>query len=231
MEKKILVAEDDPDIAELVAIYLSGEGYAVRTVADGSDGLAALEEESFDLAVLDIMLPGLDGYGLTRKIREKSDLPILILSAKSEDNHKILGLNLGADDYMAKPFNPLELTARVKALLRRTERAGASPPDRPLRTGDLTLDRRRCLLRRGTREIPLTATEYKIMTLFMENPGRIFSKIRIAESIAGEYVVTDGHPIAVHISNLREKIGRDDAGKSVILTVKGLGYRIEDTTL
>jgi DNA-binding response OmpR family regulator len=230
MNTKILIAEDDRDISEIIEIYLIGEGYDLKTVRNGIEGLNAVNEENFDLAILDIMMPEMDGYKLTREIRKISNMPIIILSAKNEDQDKILGLNIGADDYITKPFNPLELIARVNSHLRRNRKYNDSDKhvSKILSLKNLRLDTETCRLYKDDTELLITATEYKMMSLFMKNPDKIFSKIQLAEHILGEYFESDSHTIRVHISKLRHKLGVDKNGNQYIQTMKGLGYRIEN---
>ena len=223
MPKTILIAEDDADIRALLRLYLESEGFTVREAADGKTALDIALRESPDAALLDVMMPGMDGFQLTRALRRTSDIPVLILSAKSQDNDKILGLNLGADDYIAKPFNPMEVVARLKAQLRR---AGGGP--RTLLTvGDLTLDTAAMQLTQNGRPVPLTPTEYKILAQLMAAPGRIFTKVQLYEGIAGEYFESNDNTMMVHISKLREKIGDDPKNPRYIITIRGLGYKIE----
>ena len=223
MEPLILIAEDDPDIRALLRLYLEGEGLRVLEASNGTQALELAREHTPDMAVLDIMMPGLNGFELTRALRKYSDLPILILSAKSEDNDKILGLNLGADDYIAKPFNPVEIVARVRAQLRRSKRTGRDV----LTVRDLCLDTSTFQLTKNGRPILLTPMEYKILALLMRSPGRIFTKIQLYEGAIGTYFEGDDNTMMVHISNLREKIEDDPKNPRYIITVRGLGYKIE----
>lgn len=229
MNYKILVAEDDEDIVELLTLYLSNEGYEILSANNGEDALRIAKETKVDLAVLDIMMPKMNSYELTKKLREVSNLPILILSAKNQDSDKILGLGLGADDYLTKPFNPLEIIARVKAALRRFYDlgAGAATSTDRLCVGDLVLDTSTCTLWKNDTEISLTPTEYKILALLMKSPGRIFTKVQIYESINGEYFENDDNTMMVHISKLRDKLEEDPRSPRYIKTVRGLGYKIE----
>lgn len=223
MTPLILIAEDDADIRGLLKLYLEGEGLRVLEAADGTDALALAREHTPDMAILDIMMPGMNGFELTRALRKYSDIPILILSAKSQDNDKILGLNLGADDYIAKPFNPVEIVARVKAQLRRAARTSADV----LTVGELTLNTGSFQLTKGDEVIPLTPMEYKILALLMRSPGRIFTKIQLYEGAVGNYFEGDDNTMMVHISKLREKIEDDPKAPRYIITVRGLGYKIE----
>ena len=219
----ILIAEDDADIRGLLRLYLEGEGFRVLEADDGSKALELARTHSPDMAILDIMMPGLNGFALTRALRQYSQLPILILSAKNQDNDKILGLNLGADDYIAKPFNPVEIVARVKAQLRRSARENSAV----LTVGDLSLDTASFQLTKGGQTISLTPMEYKILALLMRSPGRIFTKIQLYEGAVGTYFEGDDNTMMVHISKLREKIEDDPKDPRYIITVRGLGYKIE----
>lgn len=223
MATTILIAEDDADIREVLRLYLEGEGFAVAEAADGDTALRLALSSAPDAAILDVMMPGMNGYELTRALRRQSDIPILILSAKSEDNDKILGLNLGADDYIAKPFNPMEVVARVKAHLRR---AGNVRRDL-LTVGELTLDTAAMQLYKKGVPIPLTPTEYKILAQLMRSPGRIFTKVQLYEGIAGEFFESNDNTMMVHISKLREKIEDNPKNPRHIITIRGLGYKIE----
>ncbi|MCR2022510.1 response regulator transcription factor, partial [Blautia pseudococcoides] len=180
MNYKILIAEDEQDIAELLKLYLENEGYRVFRAGNGVEALKIVEREDISLAVLDVMMPKMDGYELTRRIREISNIPILILSARDKSNDKILGLNLGADDYMAKPFDPLEIVARVNSNLRRFYQLNAEKPKREetyiLKVGDLSLDTQTLVLKKKGEEVLLTPMEYKILALLMKKPGAIYTK-------------------------------------------------------
>ena len=223
MTASILIAEDDDDIRSLLRLYLEGEGYRVLEAPDGAAALRLAREESPDMAVLDVMMPEMNGFELTQALRKYSDIPLLILSAKSQDNDKILGLNLGADDYIAKPFNPVEIVARVKAQLRRANRTTGST----LTVRDLTLDTASFQLWKDGRQILLTPMEYKILAMLMRSPGRIFTKIQLYEGAIGTYFEGDDNTMMVHISKLREKIEDDPKNPRYIITVRGLGYKIE----
>ena len=220
MDASILIAEDDADIRDLLRLYLEGEGFCVLEAGDGASALRIAREQSPSMAIVDIMMPEMNGFELTRALRKYSDIPILILSAKSQDNDKILGLNLGADDYIAKPFNPVEIVARVKAQLRRAERTSGSI----LTVRELTLDTSSFQLTKNGQPILLTPMEYKILAMLMRSPGRIFTKIQLYEGAIGTYFEGDDNTMMVHISKLREKIEDDP---SHIITVRGLGYKIE----
>lgn len=227
--EKILIADDEKEIRSLLRLYLENAGYAVEEAADGQEALDLLAGGEFSLCLLDIMMPQVDGYHVLRRLREKSSIPVIIISAKDTDPEKILGLDLGADDYMVKPFNPLEAVARVRSNLRRMhELAGRSDEKKGRDTishRDLTLDLDECCLYRGQERIALTSVEFKLMTLFMENPGKVFTKQQIFERGWGEeYAVADNN-IMVCISKLRSKLSEDPA--AYIRTIRGLGYRME----
>lgn len=228
MAYRILVADDGTEIRDVLRLYLEKEGYEVVEAADGPEALRLLKQEKIDLAILDIMMPGLDGYRVLRNIREESNLPVLMLSAKGSDSDKILGLDLGADDYITKPFVPLEAVARVKSNLRRFYALGGGEErtsEAALQVGDLRLEPDACLLYRKGEKIELTSVEFRIVKLFMENPGRVFTKQQIFEAGWGEtYMVSDNN-VMVCISKLRAKLDLD--GRSYISTIRGLGYRLE----
>ena len=223
MKPVMLIAEDDRDIRDLLRLYLEGEGYRVLEAENGAQALILAREQTPDMAILDVMMPEMNGFELTRALRRYSEIPILILSARSQDNDKILGLNLGADDYIAKPFNPVEIVARVKAQLRRALRTGSDV----LTVGDLTLDTASFQLTKGGKQILLTPMEYKILALLMRSPGRIFTKVQLYEGAVGPYFEGDDNTMMVHISKLREKIEDDPKLPRHIITVSGLGYKLE----
>ena len=223
MNPLILIAEDDTDIRALLRLYLEGDGFRVLEAENGTAALTLAREHAPDMAILDIMMPGMNGFELTRALRKYSELPILILSAKSQDNDKILGLNLGADDYITKPFNPVEIVARVKAQLRRAARSSSDV----ITVRELSLDTAAFQLTKSGVPIPLTPMEYKILALFMRSPGRIFTKIQLYEGAIGNYFEGDDNTMMVHISKLREKIEDDPRNPRYIITVRGLGYKLE----
>ena len=223
MGANILIAEDDSDIRGVLRLYLESEGFKVTEAENGQQALELARRQAPDMAILDVMMPGMDGYALTRALRAISDLPILILSARSRDEDKILGLNLGADDYIAKPFNPVEIVARVKAQLRRSQRGLNSS----VTAGGLVLDADSLEVTRDGENIPLTPMEYKILSTLMRSPGRIFTKLQLYERAVGGYFEGDDNTMMVHISKLREKIEEDPRNPRRIVTVRGLGYKFE----
>ncbi len=222
MAYRILVADDEAEIREVLRLYLEKEGYEIVEAADGTEAVRLIKEEQIDLALLDIMMPGMDGYRVLRNVREENNLPVIMLSAKSSDSDKILGLDLGADDYITKPFVPLEAVARVKSNLRRFYALGAGDSrngqDAALQVGNLRLEPGSCLLYRDGERIELTSVEFRIMKLFMENQ-------QIFEAGWEEtYMVSDNN-VMVCISKLRAKLEKD--GRDYIHTIRGLGYRLE----
>lgn len=223
MPSTILIAEDDKDIRELLKLYLESEGYRVLEAENGRLALELAQKEQPDMAILDVMMPEMNGLEVTRALRKSSEIPILILSAKSTDNDKILGLNLGADDYIAKPFNPMEIVARVKAQLRRTVRASGEI----LKVRELSLNTTSFVLTKNDKQIFLTPTEYKILAQLMKSPGQIFTRVQLYEAVAGDFFSNDDNTMMVHISKLREKIEDDPKSPKYITTVRGLGYKIE----
>ena len=223
MQSTVLIAEDDKDIRELLKLYLESEGYRVLEAENGRLALELAQKAQPDMAILDVMMPEMNGLEVTRALRKSSEIPILILSAKSTDNDKILGLNLGADDYIAKPFNPMEIVARVKAQLRRTVRASGEI----LKVRELSLNTTSFVLTKNDKQIFLTPTEYKILAQLMKSPGQIFTRVQLYEAVAGDFFSNDDNTMMVHISKLREKIEDDPKSPKYIITVRGLGYKIE----
>lgn len=231
MHENILVVDDEREIADLVALYLRNEGYDVTVFYDGSDALTYIQSETPALAILDVMLPGVDGYELCRRIREKHTYPILMLTAREAEIDKINGLSLGADDYVTKPFRPLELVARVKAQLRRYTRYNAHPDAAPenvvcVRGLVLNADTHVCTL--DERPLTLTPTEFSILWLLCETPGKVISAEALFERVWGEkYLSNSSNTVMVHIRHLREKLGESPERPRYIKTVWGVGYKIE----
>ena len=227
---KILVCDDDKDIVEAIDIYLTQEGYEVLKAYDGDEAIKVLKSNEVDLLIMDVMMPRLDGIRATLKIRENMSLPIIILSAKSEDADKILGLNIGADDYITKPFNPLELVARVKSQLRRYTQLGStarSDNQSEFRTGGLVI---RDDLKEVTvdgEKVKLTPIEYNILLLLVKNQGKVFSINQIYENIWNEEAIGADNTVAVHIRHIREKIEINPKDPQYLKVVWGVGYKIE----
>ena len=227
---KILVCDDDREIVEAIEIYLSQEGYQILKAYDGIEALEILEKEEVNLLIIDVMMPRLDGIRATLKIREKNSLPIIILSAKSEDTDKILGLNIGADDYVTKPFNPLELVARVKSQLRRFNELGGTAQERKetiYKVGGLQINDDLKQVTVDGEFVKLTPIEYNILLLLMKNQGKVFSINQIYESIWNEEAIGADNTVAVHIRHIREKIEINPKDPRYLKVVWGVGYKIE----
>ena len=230
MDKRILIAEDDEDIIGLLKLYLEKDGYEVVVATNGEEAFQKAMKNKISLAILDIMMPKMNGYELTKRLREVTQIPILILSAKNDDSEKILGLDLGADDYLTKPFNPLEVLARIRSLLRRSYEFNAESMEQEgkvITIGEITLDESARTISKNEVATPCTPTEYKMLALFMKKPGRVFTKAQIYECINGEYYQSDDNSLMVHIYRIREKIEEDSKNPTYIKTVRGLGYKFE----
>lgn len=225
----ILVCDDDKEIVEAISIYLKQEDYKVVPAYNGREALEIMKTEEIHLIILDIMMPELDGIHALLKLRETSSIPVILLSAKSEDVDKILGLNVGADDYVTKPFNPLELIARVKSQLRRyTKLGGMEQTDgNQLVNGSITMDREQKLVTVDGENVKLTPTEFKILQLLMENVGTVFSSAQIYEKIWEEDAYATDNIVSVHIRRIREKIEIDPKNPDYIKVMWGVGYRME----
>ena len=228
MTYTILVCDDDKAIVDAIEIYLTQEKYHVLKAYDGLEALKVLEENEVHLILMDVMMPKMDGLKATMKIREKRNIPIIILSAKSEDMDKILGLNFGADDYITKPFNPLELVARVKSQLRRFTSLGSmTEQGNVIKIGDLELDKDAKVVRVSGEAVKLTATEYGILQLLMENAGKVFSIDQIYEKVWNELSFAPENTVSVHIRRIREKIEINPKEPRYLKVVWGIGYKIE----
>lgn len=225
MNQTILIVDDEKEIRELLRLYIEKDGYSVMQAENGLEALKQADSAQIDLAIIDIMMPELDGYQLIKALRERGNLPIIVVSAKTENHEKILGLDLGADDYVTKPFDPLEVLARIRARLRRHGEQTADFATALLKVGGLMLDTSACTLRSDNESIQLTATEFNMMKLFMQSPGRVFTKQQIYDAAWQETVTVDDNTVMVAISKLRGKLPGDCAVS--IGTVRGLGYRLE----
>ncbi len=225
----ILVLDDEPEIADLVEVYLVNEGFEVAKFYDPEAALARIQEGPLELAILDVMLPGTDGFAICRAIRERYTYPVIMLTARVADMDKITGLTMGADDYVTKPFNPLELVARVKAQLRRYTRynTGAENADSVIDFGGLVIDRdtHECTL--YGKRLDLTPTEFGILWMLCENRGRVVSSEQLFETVWGEKYLESNNTVMVHIRRLREKLGEPPRKPKIIKTVWGVGYKIE----
>lgn len=227
----ILVVEDEFDIRNLIKINLEEEGYSVFVASDGIEALKIIKNESLNLAILDVMMPRLDGFNLLRKIREESTLPVIFLTARTEDMDKVLGLEMGADDYMAKPFSMNELLARVKAHLRRNHEYLHSNQENDvfLNYYDLTVDKDSCSAFVRKEQIELNAKEYKLLLYLMEKPEKVFTKKQLYNAVWDDEYYFDDNTIMVHISHLRNKIEVDPQNPEYIKTIRGIGYKLHKT--
>ena len=227
---KILVCDDDKEIVEAIEIYLTQEGYEVLKAYDGEEAIQTLKKEHVDLLIMDVMMPRLDGIRATLKIREENSLPIIILSAKSEDADKILGLNIGADDYVTKPFNPLELVARAKSQLRRYTQLGSTVQDEKkevYEVGGLSINDELKEVTVDGESVRLTPIEYNILLLLVKNQGKVFSIDQIYENIWNEEAIGADNTVAVHIRHIREKIEINPKEPRYLKVVWGVGYKRE----
>lgn len=227
----ILVVDDDKEIADLVEIHLVSDGYQVFKANNAKEGMAILEKQEIQLVILDIMMPGIDGLSMCKSIREISTIPIIMLSAKSSDLDKIIGLSTGADDYVIKPFNPLELTARVKSQLRRYTQFNPNSSERTMEKEihleNLIINKENHKVIAYDKDVKLTPIEFDILYLLASNPGRVFSTDEIFERVWNEKMYEANNTVMVHIRRLREKIEMDSRNAKVIKTVWGVGYKIE----
>ncbi|PIH03194.1 DNA-binding response regulator [Clostridium combesii] len=229
IEYKVLIVDDEDEIREAIEIYLKNEGITVFKAKDGIDALMLLEDHDIHLIIMDIMMPKMDGIKATFKIRENKNIPIIMLSAKSEDTDKILGLNIGADDYVTKPFNMLELVARVKSQLRRYVNLGNyKETEDKVVAGALILDKKRKIVTVDEKEIRLTPIEYRILELLIENKGRVFSIEEIYEKAWKEPYYNGENTVAVHIRRIREKIEINPREPRYLKVVWGIGYKIQE---
>ncbi len=231
-ERRILIVDDEREIADLIEIYLKNEGFSTEKAHNGEEALLRYAEERFDLVILDIMMPKMDGLEVCRRLRKDQGVPILMLSAKAEDMDKIMGLMTGADDYMIKPFNPLELIARVRSLLRRSyqyselAQDAAAKNERELSLGPLRMDKLMHTAEAAGRPLHLTSTEFGILYLLASQPGRVFSAEDIFQQVWKEKYFDSNNTVMVHISKLRDKLEKE-LGEKMIVTVWGVGYKIE----
>lgn len=229
-EKKILIVEDDPDISMIEEVYLQSAGFETKILPDGTGIRALLEQEKYDLILLDLMLPGKSGYEICREIRDQVDIPILMVTARTETVDKLKGFGVGADDYIAKPFDPAELVARVRANLRQSERGRTEQPvqsqEEEIRIGDLRILVNNWKVYKGDRELKLPNREFELLKFFAENPNIVFSKEQLFEKIWGYDYVGDSATVMVHINRIREKIEEDSKNPKILETVWGAGYRL-----
>ncbi len=223
----ILIAEDEQDIRDLIGLHLVKEGFKVIKAEDGLKAIEILKNNPVDLAILDVMMPNLDGFSVIKKLREFSEIPVIFLTARAEDTDKILGLGLGADDYITKPFNPIELIARIQAQLRRYYKYTSGKTKDTVVVGDLSLDRESCCIYKNDKKIDLNAKEYKIMELLMDNPGKVYTKKQLYELVWLDSYYGDDNTIMVHISHIRDKIEDNPRNPKYLKTIRGIGYKLE----
>lgn len=228
MKYTVLGADDEVELLDVLELYLENENIKLIKAKNGTEAIDLFNKERVHLVLLDIMMPGLDGFSVLRKIRETSKVPSIMLTAKNEDYDKILGLELGADDYITKPYNPLEVVARIKAQLRRNYNYNSLDScTKVYKAFDLELNIEEGTLKKLEESISVTSTELKILCLLMKKPGRIFTKRQIFEAVWEDSFIGDDNTIMVHISNIRNKIEKDPKKPSILRTIKGLGYKIE----
>jgi two-component system alkaline phosphatase synthesis response regulator PhoP len=223
---RILVVDDDPAIVKLVRAYLEQAGYQVLVAYDGNKALHIARHDKPDLVILDLMLPEMDGWDVCRALRKESDVPVIMLTARVEESDKLVGLELGADDYVTKPFSPRELVARVRTVLRRAQ--GMPPRPERMSVGDIVIDLARHSVEVGGVPRDLTPTEFDLLATLMEDPGRAFTRLQLLESVQGYAYEGYERTIDVHIKNLRQKIEEDSGSPRYIKTVYGIGYKFED---
>ncbi|MCH8087079.1 MAG: response regulator transcription factor [Chloroflexi bacterium] len=228
MSSTVLIVEDDPATIELVRLYLERDGHKVIAATDGLEGLRLAREEDPDLVVLDLMLPSLDGMGVCRILRDESNVPIIMLTARAGEEDRLAGLDQGADDYITKPFSPRELAARVRAVLRRVARDAMEEGPAELARGAIRVDLRHRMVYVENAQVELTPTEFRMLTLLMREPGRTFSRDQIIDRVFGYDFDGFDRTVDVHVSNLRRKLGEDPDSPRYIKTIYGAGYRFDD---
>ncbi len=226
--KKILVVDDEHKIVQLARDYLEHAGYVVLSAGDGRSALASVHSDKPDLVILDLGLPEMDGLDVTRALRRESSVPIIMLTARAEETDKLVGLELGADDYITKPFSPKELVARVRTVLRRLDASAANSGAQIIRVADLTLDLPRMRTRIGEREIELTPTEFQLLVTLAREPGRIFTRSQLLDAVRGVAFESYERAIDAHIKNIRRKIEPNPHEPRYILMVYGVGYKLAD---
>ncbi|SDD72471.1 response regulator transcription factor [Sporomusa acidovorans] len=223
-QSSVLVVDDDEKLVELLQIYFQRDGFLVYTANDGLTALQIAQDKQPDILVLDLMLPGMDGRDICRTLRRDSEVPILMLTARDEESDRLVGLEIGADDYVTKPFSPKEVVARVKAILRRTK--GMKVKTEPLQMGDVVINTEQYQVTKGGQPVEITPTEFKILELLAANPGRVFSRLQIVEQTQGYSFEGYERTIDAHVKNLRRKIEDNPKEPVFIQTVYGVGYRM-----
>ena len=226
--KTVLVVDDEPKIVQLARDYLESAGFAVLSAGDGPSALQAARTRRPDLIVLDLGLPGIGGLDVTRALRRDSSVPIIMLTARADESDKLVGLELGADDYVTKPFSPKELVARVRAVLRRTEQASAAATAELIRVGELEIDVPRLGVNVGRRDVTLTATEFQLLAALARQPGRVFTRSQLLDAVHGVAFESYERAIDAHVKNIRRKLEPDPRAPRFILTVYGVGYRLAE---
>lgn len=223
----ILIVEDEQDIRELLEIHLSKEGYTIFTAEDGVQALDIFQNKDIDIALLDVMIPKIDGFKVLKKIRETSEIPVIFITAREEESDKILGLGLGADDYVIKPFSPIEIIARVQAQLRRYYKYSNKIHKTEIIIGELMLDKESCSIYKNNIELALNPKEYRLLQFILENPGKVYTKKQLYEIVWENPYYGDSNTIMVHISHIREKIESDPKNPKYLKTIRGIGYKME----
>lgn len=228
-QNKVLIAEDDKDISEILSLYLKSNNFQVYTANNGKKALELIGTENINIILIDIMMPIMNGYELIREIRKKNNVPVIIISARNMEEDKVLGLDIGADAYITKPFNPSEVVAIVKAILRRCYKYEKNSKNKreKIKLGELEFDEEEYAIKKNGEKVNLTSTEIKILVKMMKEPGKLFTREQLYECINEKYFETDANTMMVHISNIRAKI--DDEQSKYIKTIRGVGYKIDKT--
>lgn len=224
--EKVLVVDDEPQVREVLRRYLARDGYEVVTAADGEDAIRTCERETPNLVVLDLMLPRRDGLSVYQRLKGQGDLPVVMLTARGDEPDRLLGLGLGADDYIVKPFSPREVVARVRNVLRRRERSAIEPAGRAIEVGDLLIDPGRRQVSTGGARVELTQKEFDLLHFLAQHPGRVFTRAELMQHVWG-YAYGDSSTVTVHVRRIREKIEADPSRPRRLLTVWGVGYRLD----
>lgn len=228
MPRDVLVVDDNEKIVEVLTAYLEQAGFSVRSAVDGATAIAEVDRAVPDIALLDVMLPGVDGIELTRRFQREHGLPVILVTARSDEVDRLIGLEVGADDYISKPFSPREVVARVKAVLRRT--GDQRPGDETVRIGELSIDPERRAVAVQGRDVELTRTEFDILAAMAAHPGRVYSRLRLLEVATGDSFEGYERTVDAHVKNIRKKLGEDPRAPRYVHTVFGVGYKVEDRT-
>lgn len=227
MARRILVVDDNPKITEALSAYLTAEGFDVEVAADGPGAIASVDRQVPDLALLDVMLPGVDGIELTRRFQREHDLPVILVTARTDEIDRLIGLEVGADDYVSKPFSPREVVARVKAVLRRVERGCEQEDVETIRVGDLEVDPAGRSVRVGSEPVELTRTEFDMLATLAAHPGRVYTRMQLMEAAQGDAYDGYERTVDAHVKNIRRKLGDDPRAPRFVQTVIGVGYKLE----